>query len=105
MSLDFPGQLGDVVLWFEGGEGASAPAPGIISATGMGTAVTINVVTSNLHNFRIVDGCRHADDHKATAEERESAGAWRHTPQALQALVLAEQLGNTGEYTEVVATA
>ena len=84
-------ELGDAVLWSEGGEGSSEPVAAVVTALGMGSAVTLNVLAPNMHNMRIIDGVRHADDPDAKPEDRMSSGSWRFGPRILQLIELLAQ--------------
>ncbi len=71
-------ELGEVVLYFEGGV-KSRPQAAIVSQVD-GNSVVLNILLPNSYNFKIRDGVRHMDDPRTKDSEKIENGLWDYTP-------------------------
>ena len=74
-----PAWLGMPVYWYEAGAGT--PHAALVSRLDMGTAVTLNIVSPDTHNFIIRGGVKHKDDPTLRDDEKLENGVWEPVPE------------------------
>jgi hypothetical protein len=93
-ALDHRPEIGDPVLWWEGGETQTSPTLAFVVSVGMEYSVGVAIVAPDRQTLRSADGVRHADDPRAKRDDTVADGVWRHTPRWLQLLELSEQFSH-----------
>lgn len=73
-------QVGDVVLWFRGGEESHAPRAAIVLRID-GERADLNLLDFGLKDMIPQDGVYHADSKAVTEGQKEHAGTWRPRPE------------------------
>jgi hypothetical protein len=73
--------LGEIVLWYPGGDKNAGPHPGIVTRIAFRT-ICLNLISPAFMNFAIKDGVRHMDDPEIKEAERHEMGGWDFTPLA-----------------------
>lgn len=70
-------RLGDMVLWFPGGDPSQAPHVGLVTAVGL-DALDINTFAPSMVACTPREGARHISDPRARSVELQEAGGWMH---------------------------
>ncbi len=82
------------VLWYPGGERNQQPHAAVITAINP-FSVCVHVLSRDLKNYMIQDGCRHMDDKEARPAERAEKGGWDY-PDWLKRCLPSPQLAVAG---------
>lgn len=84
--------LCDAVLWYDGDPQSSPPFPAIVTRLGMGTSLTLAVLTPDRNTLMVKDGVKCRADPTVRDDERTHAGVWDYHPKTKLLLDLAEKL-------------